>query len=176
MNAQSPDADELGVEGAVAGEVPERLLYTSAPALLTALLLSLVLFAAALFGWWAIGADLRASITAPQAITLLVILVAMIGIMMSVGYSRLWADGKSVTVRNGPLLRRFDVDDIAGLRMRSGDAWAYLLIRDGEGELQKRAVLAIQHLEGAGGRRKLRELRAWLVEHRTKPVQAVDPS
>ncbi len=140
---------------------PERLSFTSVPALLTAVVLSGILLIFALYGWYAIGSDIRSQISWLQGATLLFFVIAMIALMLSIGYSRLWADEKGVTIRNGPVLRKFSVDDIAGLRLRSGDAWAYLLIKDGSG-VRRRAVLAIQQLEGAQGKRKLRALKAWL--------------
>lgn len=142
-------------------EVPERLSFTSPPALMTSVFLSGVTLMFSLYGWYAIGPDIRSQVSWSQGATLLLIVFIMIAIMLSVGYSRLWADEKGVTVRNGPVLRKFTVDQIAGLRLRSGDAWAYLLIKD-NGAIRRRAVLSIQSLEGARGKRKLRELRAWL--------------
>nr|WP_255622274.1 PH domain-containing protein [Tessaracoccus sp. OS52] len=81
--------------------------------------------------------------------------------MLSLGYSRLWADEDGVTIRNGPVLRKFRIDEIAGLRLRQGDAWAYLLIKH-DGGVKRRAVLAIQSLEGANAKSKMRQLRHWL--------------
>lgn len=140
---------------------PERLTFTSVPALLTSVVLSGILLIFALYGWYAIGYDIRSQISWIQGATLLFFVLAMIALMLSIGYSRLWADEKGVTVRNGPVLRKFSVDQIAGLRLRSGDAWAYLLIKDGSG-VKRRAVLSIQQLEGTQGKRKLRDLKAWL--------------
>ncbi|MDO5735744.1 MAG: PH domain-containing protein [Propionibacteriaceae bacterium] len=142
-------------------QVPERMAFTSPPALMTSVLLSVILLIFAMYGWYALGADIRAQVSLFQGATLLAMMLLMIGIMLSVGYSRLWADERGVTVRNGPVLRRFTVDQIAGLRLRSGDAWAYLLIKD-NGTVKRRAVLSIQQLEGNAGKRKLRELRDWL--------------
>ncbi len=139
----------------------ERLAFTSPPALLTSLFLSGILLMFALYGWYAIGPEIRSQVSWAQGGTLLFFVIAMIGIMLSIGYSRLWADEKGITVRNGPVLRTFPVDQIAGLRLRSGDAWAYLLIKN-DGGVKRRAVLSIQQLEGAAGKRKLRELRDWL--------------
>lgn len=141
--------------------VPEKLNFTSTPALLTALLLSIVLMMSALFGWYALGHDIRSQMTWAQGGTLLFFVLFMIAMMLSLGYSRLWADESGITVRNGPRVRRYRIDEVAGLRMRSGDAWAYLLVKV-DGRAEKRAVLAIQHLEGDGAKRKLRQLRAWL--------------
>lgn len=164
MPAVNPDGPELGPEDTPLPpdhQVPESLSFTSPPALMTAVLLSIITLIFSFYGWYAIGPDIRAQVSWPQVATLLLIVLGMIAIMLSIGYSRLWADDKGVIVRNGPVLRKFSVDQIAGLRLRSGDAWAYLLIKD-NGTVKRRAVLSIQSLEGARGRRKLRELRAWL--------------
>lgn len=144
--------------------LPERLVYTSPPALMTAVVLSIVLLSFAMFGWYAIGKAIREQITGLQAATLLGCLFIMIGIMLSVGYSRLWANEDGISVRNGPILRRYPIDEIAGVRLRKGDAWCSLLMKNGS-ELKARPVLAIQSLEGDAAQRKLVELRRWLVAH-----------
>ncbi len=156
-------SDVTGGE-ATPSEVPERLAYTSRPALMTAVVLSLVLLSFAMFGWYAIGKEIRDQITWLQAATLLFFMFFMIGVMLSVGYSRLWANEDGVTVRNGPILRRYPIDQIAGVRLRKGEAWSALLIK-GESELKRKPVLAIQSLEGEGAQRKVIELRRWLVQH-----------
>lgn len=144
-------------------ETPRQLSYTSPPTLMTAVVASLVLLSSALFGWWALGPGIRAQVTVPQAATLLFFVLFMIGVMLSVGYSRLWAQDGVVTVRNGPIVRRYPVDQIAGFRLRPGDAWSSLLIKDDTGGLKRKAVLAVQSLEGERGQRKVSELRRWLV-------------
>lgn len=145
-------------------EVPERLSYTSPPALMTAVVLSIVLLSFSMFGWYALGKEIREQVTWIQAGTLLFFIFVMIGVMLSVGYSRLWANDEGITVRNGPILRRYPIDQIAGVRLRKGDAWSSLLLK-GEEELKRKPVLAIQSLEGEGAQRKLIELRRWLVAH-----------
>lgn len=144
--------------------LPERLSYTSPPALMTGVVLSIVLMASSLFFWWALGKEVRDRVTWPQAGTLLFFVLVMVAIMLSLGYSRLWANEDGVAVRNGPFLHRFRIDEVAGVRLRPGDAWSSLLIK-GEGELRRRPVLAIQFLEGEAAKRKVVELRRWLVEH-----------
>ncbi len=144
-------------------ETPRRLSYTSAPALATALVLSIVLLSLSMYGWYAIGPDLRARITWPQAATLLFFIAVMIGVMLSVGYSRLWAADGELVVRNGPILRRYPVSKIAGLRLRPGDPWSSVLLKGDDGNLVRKPVLAIQFLEGERGKAKVRELRRWLV-------------
>ena len=144
--------------------VKARLSYASPATLMTAVVLSIVLLSFSLYGWWAIGPEIRNQVTWPQAGTLLFFVLLMIGIMLSVGYSRLWADGDEVVIRNGPLLRRYKVDQLAGVRLRPGDAWASLLIKS-DGDLKRKATLAIQSLEGDQAQRKVKELRRWLVAH-----------
>lgn len=153
-------------------QVPERLAFTSPPALMTGVVLSIVLLSCAMFGWYILGPEIRAQVTWVQAATLLFFVFFMIGVMLSVGYSRLWADESGVTVRNGPILRRYRIDQIAGVRLRKGDAWSYLLIKAPD-ELKRKPVLAIQSLEGESGQRKLIELRRWLVAHGATSRDAV---
>lgn len=144
-----------------ADPVAEKLAYTSPPALMTSIVLSIVLLSFAMFGWWALGPEIRIQITWIQAATLLFFVFVMIALMLSVGYSRMWAAEGMVTVRNGPFLRRYPVERIAGVRLRPGDAWSSLLIKD-EGELRRTPMLAIQFLEGENGKQKVVDLRKWL--------------
>lgn len=141
--------------------------YFSLPALVTALVLSVVLFLGALLVWYLLGPGVRAQVTLPQAATLLFIVLFMVAAMLSVGYSHLWAAGGEVVIRNGPVMRRYQIDEIAGLRLRKGDPWAYLLIKDPNSEsgTARKAVLAIQSLEGDKGQQKVRRLRRWLKEN-----------
>lgn len=140
---------------------PATLSYSSPPTMITGVGLALVLLVSAMFGWWALGPEIRSQITWFQAATLLFIVLLMVVIMLSIGYSRLWAADGVVTVRNGPFVRRYNVEDIAGVRLRSGDAWSSLLLKE-EGALKRRPMLAIQFLEGESGKRKIAELRRWL--------------
>lgn len=153
-------SDSTPPEG-TAAKLPERLQFTSVAALVTSVVGSLVLLLAAMWGWYAVGASIRSQMTWFQAATLLFFLVFMIVMMLSIGYSRIWADEDGVVVRNGPVLRKFRIDEVAGLRMRDGDPWAYLLVKHQSG-VKRRAVLAIQSLEGAKAKRKIRALRVWL--------------
>lgn len=164
--------DPIDKPAAAERGTPERLAYASPPALMTSVVLSIVLLSFSFFGWWAIGKEIRDQITWPQAATLLFFVLLMIGIMLSVGYSRLWAVDGQVTVRNGPILRRYPVSQIAGLRLRSGEAWASLLIKTDDG-LKRKPVLAIQSLEGEQGQRKVKDLRRWLVANGATSKDAV---
>lgn len=158
----TPSPEQELIEARKRPEVPERLAFTSSVVLAVSLVFSIVLMLAAMWGWYAIGASIRSQISLFQASTLLFFVFVMIGIMLSLGYSRLWADEDGVAVRNGPVMRRFKLDQIVGVRLRKGDAWAYLLIKQPDGVVRKRAVLAIQQLEGDKAREKRWLLREWL--------------
>lgn len=145
----------------VTPETPKRLSFTSVPALATAVGLSALLLIAAMIGWYAIGPEIRQQVSWAQGATWLILIFIMLAITLSVGYSRLWADENGVSIRNGPVFKRFAVSEVAGLRLRKGDPWAYILVKSDRG-VKKVAVLAIQAAEGNGGRRKINQLRAWL--------------
>lgn len=160
MSAETPETPD----GATQPDVPERLSYISVPVLVTGLILSMVLLAGALFVWWELGPEIRAQVTFLQAATLLFFVIVMMGIMMALGYSHLWAQDDEVIIRNGPLIRRYKIAEIAGLRLRKGDPWAYLLVKDPSSDtgVRRKATLAIQALEGDNAGKKVRELRRWL--------------
>ena len=62
----SDGAAEAQPDAAAENPVPERLSYTSPPALMTAVVLSMVLLAFAMFGWWQLGPEIRSEITWPR--------------------------------------------------------------------------------------------------------------
>lgn len=141
----------------------ERLVFTSRPAMWVGLLGSIILLIAAMGVWLALGADIRSRVTTIQLATLLGFVLIMVAIMLSVGYSRMWAGPDGVTIRNILRVRKFKVADIVGVRMRKGDPWAYLLVKSPSGEEPaKHAILAIQAAEGKSGMTKVLQLRQWL--------------
>lgn len=149
------------------GDDDTRLSYVSIPVLVTAVVLSMILLSGALYFWWVLGPEVRAQVSLIQVITLVVFLIVMIAMMLGIGYSHLWAGDNQVVIRNGPFIKHYTMDQIAGLRLRKGDPWAYLLVRDPESEtgVRRRPTLAIQSLEGAAAHKKVRELRRWLKAH-----------
>lgn len=158
VEAATPDGAASGPRPAI----PKRIVFTSTAVLVTALLFSVVLMISAMYGWYAIGPSIRSQMSNFQVGTLAFFVLVMVAIMLSLGYSRLWADEDGIVVRNGPVLRRFRVDEVVGVRLRQGDAWGYLLVKQPDGVVRKRAVLAIQQLEGTKAREKRLVLRAWL--------------
>lgn len=143
--------------------VAPKLVYTSRPAFLMGLIGSAVLMVAAMWIWLALGPDIRARVSLFQVLTLLGFVLVMAGFMLSIGFSKVWADPAGVTVRNMFRVRNFPLSQILGVRMRKGDPWAYLLVANPDGdEPTKHAILAIQSAEGKKGMTKVLELRRWL--------------
>ncbi len=100
---------------------PKSLSYVSIPALLTAIILSMVLLSGALYFWWVLGPNVRAQVSTLQLATLVLFLIVMLAMMLGIGYSHLWAADGQVVVRNGPFIKHYPIDQIAGLRLRKGD-------------------------------------------------------
>lgn len=137
--------------------------YMSRPAMWTALVGSIVLMIASMYGWFAVGAEIRSRVTGLQLGTLIFFVLMIVAIMLSIGYSRLWANPDGVTVRNMFRVRAFPLTEILGVRFRDGDPWAYLLLRDPNSDEPKRyPILAIQSLERGGATTKVLRLRQWL--------------
>lgn len=143
------------------------------PALITGLGLSTVLVVGAGWFWIALGHDIRVQVTLPQLATLIFFVFIMCAMMTSIGLSKVWANEDGVTTRNMLRARTFKPEDIVGVRLRQGDPWAFLLVRNPAGDEPKRhAILAIQSLEGARAQRKAEQLREWL---RAELASAGDP-
>lgn len=137
--------------------------YLSRPMMWTALVGSIVLMVSAMYGWFAIGREIRERITALQAGTLVFFVLVMVAMMLSIGYSRLWANPDGITVRNMFRVKTFPVSDVMGVRLRPGDPWAFLLVRDpASSEPKRHAILAIQSMEREQATTKVLRLRQWL--------------
>ncbi|MDO4718134.1 MAG: PH domain-containing protein [Propionibacteriaceae bacterium] len=153
----------------------KNLDYVSRPVMWTALVGSIVLMVLAMYGWFSLGQEIRAKVTEFQLATLIFFVLVMVAIMLSIGYSRMWANDDGVTVRNMFRVRTFALSDIVGVRFREGDPWAFLLLRDeGAEEPKRHAILAIQSLERGEATTKVLRLRQWL-DLRLNPGTGADP-
>lgn len=162
--AQTPAESQGNATADGHPSVKKSLSYVSVPVLVTAVVLSMILLAGALYFWWVLGPGVRAKVSTLQLATLVLFLIVMIAMMLGIGYSHIWATDQQVVIRNGPFIRHYSVSEIVGLRLRKGDPWAYLLVKDESSETgyRRRPTLAIQSLEGEGAHKKVRELRRWL--------------
>lgn len=117
--------------------------------MITAVTLSVVLFAAAMIGWFAQPAETRARYTALQAGTLAFFLLFMIGFMLAVGLCWVRADAEGITFRNGLRTHHLAWSEIASIRYRDGDPWAYANLVDGHPSGRERyQLLGIQQTDG----------------------------
>ena len=141
----------------------KSLQFMTRPAMLTGLAGSVALMLGAMWVWSALGSDIRSRVTVLQAGTLVFFVLLMVAMMLSIGFSKVWADGNGVTTRNVFRVRTHPLSEVLGVRLRHGDPWAYLLVRDPDSDEPKRhAILAIQSLEGERGMNKVLQLRKWL--------------
>ncbi|MGJ3509319.1 PH domain-containing protein [Enemella sp. A6] len=127
--------------------------------LITAIILSLVLVAAALFGWYRLPSDIQGEFNVWQIATLIVFILVMMAMMLGLGLCRVRADAKGVFVRNGLLSETYRWDEIRGVRYRQGDPWAYLLLDPTVGQkvhggdkFRRRQMIAIQNPDGQRAR------------------------
>ena len=109
-----------------------------------AMIWTVVMFGAALFGWFSLPAAIRAMFTLPQTLTLLFFLAFMLGIVWVVASGYVRADAQGLSGRNG--LRRFHYrwDEVESIRYREGD---HALPAGGLGPLSGQVV---DHLLGRG--------------------------
>ncbi len=111
---------------------------------MTASVLSVVLVAASLLGWFALAPATRALFTLPQVATLVGIVFVMLGFMMSLGLSRVVVEAAGLTIRNGLRTHRVPWSRIRGFRFTEHDPWAYVLL---DGEPDRRPLLGIQRTD-----------------------------
>lgn len=127
---------------------------------------SVVLIALSLWGWYALGADIRNQFTAFQIATLIFFELVMIGLMMAMGLSTVTADDQGLTVRNLVRTTRLRWDEIAEIRFRHGDPWAYAVLNDDPIDPTRRMLLGVQATDGAACDQAVAELRELLAASR----------
>ena len=129
----------------------EKQVFRSLPVLRTAISLSVLLTAASIFGWYMLEASVRALFTWPQVLTLLFFVAFMIALMLAIGLSVVVATAEGLKVRNVLGTHHYTWDEVEGVGIGSGDAWAYLTLAPSERypDGETTMVLAIQRAEGA---------------------------
>lgn len=147
----------------------EKRVFRSMPVLRTSISLSVLLVAASLLGWYMLEASVRALFTWPQTATLLFFVAFMIGLMLAIGLSVIVATADGLKVRNVLSTHHYTWDEVEGVGIGSGDAWAYLTLapseRHPDGETAM--LLAIQRAEGAeAATARVQELRELVAANR----------
>lgn len=87
---------------------------------------TILLPGAALLGWFALPATVRAQFTGFQVATLLFFVVVMLAIVWALAACRVQAGPGGVRFRNGLAVREVPWREVAAVRFRQGDAWAFL--------------------------------------------------
>lgn len=151
--------------GTLPGGVPRSLNVWPRVSLITSIVLSVILVAATLWGWFRLPDEIQAQFNIPQLVTLILFVVVMLLMMLGLGMSRLRADDRGIWMRNGLFTRRFAWHEVRGVRYRPGDPWAFLLLdagasdkrRPGE-KFRRQQIIAIQNPDGARARRAADQL------------------
>lgn len=121
--------------------------------LLWAGVMSLVVIVAALAGWFALAADVRADFSVGQVATLGLFVLVLVMVMMSPALSHVRATDSGLDVRNAFSRRLHPWGAIVSIRFRQGDPWAYLVLStEGTGrdpdDPERRPMLGIQASDG----------------------------
>lgn len=126
---------------------PRRLLVWAS-------ILSVVLVAGSLIGWFALGPEVRADFTGPQVATLALFVLFLVVVMFALGLSRVKATDAGLDVRNAFSRKVHPWESIDSIRFAPGDPWAFLVLSTaGTGRAhddgERRPLLGIQASDGA---------------------------
>lgn len=137
---------------------PRRLLVWAS-------VLSVVLVAGSLIGWFALGPEVRADFTGPQVATLALFVAFLVVVMFALGLSRVRATDAGLDVRNAFSRKVHPWESIDSVRFVPGDPWAYLVLSTvGTGrerdDPERRPMLGIQASDGARSQLMVDRVRA----------------
>lgn len=112
---------------------------------LHAIVWSVVLPGAALLGWFALPAEIRAQFTGPQVATLLFFLAFMVAFVWVLASGWVKAGRRGLQFRNG--LRRHELEwsQVEGIRYGPGDAWAFVLV---DSPVERLPLMGIMRTDG----------------------------
>ena len=100
----------------------------------------------AIGGWFALPKELRVQFTSSELLTMVLFLIAIVGVIMAVAMSTVQADATGVTVRNALRTRRIEWSQVRRLVYRDGDPWPTLLINNPD-DPDRVMLLAIQRTD-----------------------------
>ncbi|GAB3703173.1 PH domain-containing protein [Mariniluteicoccus flavus] len=127
---------------------------------------SLVLVALSVWGWFALDRSIRVQFTWFQIGTLIFFELFMIGLMMGLGTCTVTADRAGLRVRNGIARRTLAWSEIAEIRYRHGDPWAYAIHIDNPDDPSRTMLLGVQSTDGERCRQAVAEIRERWLRHR----------
>jgi hypothetical protein len=126
-----------------------------------AAVMGVILVVAALGMWFGLPDAARAQINILQAITLALVLVALLVGLYRLARLKVRADDAGLTVVNVLRTRRLEWAQILSVNLRSGDPWVSLDVDDGT-TVQ---AMAIQSADGRHGRAAALELSRMVAHH-----------
>lgn len=137
--------------------------YSAHPRMLRrqALIWTVVLGGAAVFGWFALPASIRVLFTGLQVGTLLFFLLFMLGIVWVAAFGYVKAGPHGLTFRNGLRTHHVGWAQVEGIRYRSADHWAFVDLTDET----DRMLLGIQRSDGHLADEDVAALRALHARH-----------
>jgi hypothetical protein len=130
------------------------------------IVMSIVLCALIVVGWYALPLHLRESFTLSQRLTLLAVLAALELVMVAIASSYVRADQTGLRLRNGLRSHAVPWDQVHKVMLRPGDPWGLLLLKPADGsafevdlDADKRQLMGIQANDGDVSREAIETLR-----------------
>jgi hypothetical protein len=151
------------------------VVYRSNRLRLFVLLAALGLVALSFVFWVALPANLKAEFTLSQAVTLLIILGLFVFGLLVVGNSVVRADTDGLYFRNGLSKHRYPWSRVHHVVLRSGDAWAHVLLIptdrlvEEKADLEHRMLMGIQTGDGRYATDAVADLNRRARAHRSSP-------
>lgn len=136
---------------------PEPVVHRPRVLLAHAAVWTVVLVLFFVLGFFAFPPEIRALFTVFQLATLVFFLAFMLGFIWVLALCYVRVDDIGLTYRNGLMTHRTPWADVAGIRYRDGDAWAFVLL-DERGA--KRALMGVMRTDGRRAAEAVADLRA----------------
>lgn len=120
-----------------------------------------------LVGWFLLDPEIRARVSISQALTLVLILAAILFMIAAMAASSVRADAHGLVIRNGLAVHRVEWWRVHKFLLRPGDPWGIVLLKPEDGspietnlDTDKRQMMGIQNGDGELAKTSMRTLRA----------------
>jgi len=153
--------------------VDAPVVYRSNRLRIIVLIASLALVLLSFVFWVALPPNLKAEFTLSQAVTLLIILGLFVFGLLVIGSGVVRADAEGLSFRNGLSRHRYPWSRVHHVVLRSGDAWAHVLLIPTDrplaetADLEHRMLMGIQTGDGAYAMEAVAELNRRAQAHRS---------
>lgn len=120
-----------------------------------------------LVGWFLLDPEIRAQVSISQALTLVLILAAILFMIAAMAASSVRADAHGLVIRNGLAVHRVEWWRVHKFLLRPGDPWGIVLLKPEDGspietnlDTDKRQMMGIQNGDGELAKASMKALRA----------------